>query len=277
MSVSAGAMKGGLRLAAVLALFGGAGWAVYNYTLLGEKISYAVLCAISGQREGGWENREWVKRAEAGDAAAAAYLGYRYASGRCVAQDFRRAAYYLTQAAEAGNVTAMLNLYHSYNRGEGVAYDRHKAQDWLLRAAKGGENHAQYLVGASFARGARGFAQDGEAALKWFSRSAEQGHPGAFFSLGYLRRNGKLGDGGDILIYPQATDYDAALKYLRLAAAGGNPYAMAELAEMFAAGEGVAADPDQAREWMTRALAAAENNKMADKSSLLARKRALGF
>ena len=66
---------------------------------------------------------------------AALNLGTMYYSGRVVAQDFKKAAYYYKIAADAGNYVAFCNLGYCYYYGRHQDVDYEKAYEYFLKGA----------------------------------------------------------------------------------------------------------------------------------------------
>ena len=73
--------------------------------------------------------------AEYGRAPAQTYLGYMFANGLGVPQDFVIAVYWLTLAAQQGSPAAQYLLGGLYDRGQGVKRDFVMAEIWLDLAA----------------------------------------------------------------------------------------------------------------------------------------------
>jgi TPR repeat protein len=73
--------------------------------------------------------------AERGDARAQARLGFMYATGRDVPQNYTLAAYWYRRGAEQGNATAQHLLGLAYDKGFGVPGDLVLAHMWLNLAA----------------------------------------------------------------------------------------------------------------------------------------------
>jgi hypothetical protein len=69
--------------------------------------------------------------AEAGDARAQAILGYMYAAGRGVPQNYIEAAGWYRRAGEQGHATAQYMLGLMYDKGQGVPQDYVEAYKWL--------------------------------------------------------------------------------------------------------------------------------------------------
>lgn len=92
----------------------------------------------------GWAMREvryrgalppLVASAERGDAGAQAKLGFMYATGRGVPQNYALACYWYRRAAEQGNPAGQHLLGLSYDKGFGVPTDPILAYMWLNLAA----------------------------------------------------------------------------------------------------------------------------------------------
>lgn len=73
--------------------------------------------------------------ADRGDARAQAQLGFFYATGRGVPQNYALAAYWYRRGAEQGNAAAQHLLGLVYDKGFGVPTDHILAHMWLSLAA----------------------------------------------------------------------------------------------------------------------------------------------
>src|SRR5258708_26791723 len=73
--------------------------------------------------------------AQTGDPTAQAYLGYLYAVGRGVPQDYTQAAIWYRRAAEQGHSGAQYELGLLYDKGQGVPVNVIQAEKWLILAA----------------------------------------------------------------------------------------------------------------------------------------------
>lgn len=73
--------------------------------------------------------------AERGDARAQSQLGFMYATGRSVPQNYTLAAYWYRRGAEQGNAAAQHLLGLMYDKGFGVPPDYVLAHMWLNLAA----------------------------------------------------------------------------------------------------------------------------------------------
>ena len=69
--------------------------------------------------------------ADAGDARAQAILGYMFANGRGVPQNYIEAASWYRRASEQGHATAQYMLGLMYDKGQGVPQDYVEAYKWL--------------------------------------------------------------------------------------------------------------------------------------------------
>lgn len=84
-----------------------------------------------------------IARAQRGDPAAAARLGWLFSTGRGVAQNYTEAAKWYYRAATHGNAEAQFALGMAYNKGQGVPRDYVLSYLWLnLSAAQAaGSDH----------------------------------------------------------------------------------------------------------------------------------------
>jgi TPR repeat protein len=76
-----------------------------------------------------------VAAAQSGNAAAQARLGFMYATGRGVPQNYTLACYWYRRGAEQGNAAAQHLLGLAYDKGFGVPTDYILAHMWLNLAA----------------------------------------------------------------------------------------------------------------------------------------------
>jgi uncharacterized protein len=84
-----------------------------------------------------------IARAQHGDPAAAARLGWLFSTGRGVPQNYTEAAKWFYRAATRGNAEAQFALGMAYNKGQGVPRDYVLSYLWLnLSAAQAvGSDH----------------------------------------------------------------------------------------------------------------------------------------
>jgi hypothetical protein len=147
------------------------------------------------------------KPADAGDATAQFKLGYAYASGRGVPQDYSQAVVWYGKAANQGVADAQSNLGVMYRDGQGVPQDDGQAVGWTRKAADQGFAEAQSNLGVMYDYG-QGAPQDDAQSVAWTRRAVDQGLAEAMYNLGDKYRYGQG--------VPQ--DYVEAYKWLTLAA-----------------------------------------------------------
>ena len=161
-----------------------------------------------------------IAAAQQGDAEAQTTIGFCYAKGDGVAEDYSKAFYWWSKAAAQGNVVAQNGVGLSYQYGKGVAQDYAKAVYWYQQAANQGYADAQQNLGYCYKHG-YGVTQDNAQATYWYRKAAEQGDVYAQYNLGNCYA---LGDG-----VPQ--DYAQAVYWLRKAADQGDEDAKKNLAK----------------------------------------------
>src|SRR5207244_10242865 len=91
----------------------------------------------------------------------------------------------LRQAAAAGDAFAQFEIASRFAEGKGVAQDHKRAFAWYERSATRGLAPAQFRLAAYFERGI-GVAADRERAKVWYRRAADQGYVRAMHNLGVL-------------------------------------------------------------------------------------------
>ncbi len=123
------------------------------------------------------------------------------------------------------------------------------AKSVLRPLAEAGEAEAQYLVGVMYAHG-RGYEPVCRQAARWFEKAAEQGHPAASFSLGFLLYNG-YGLDTDVCLLNASPG--RAAQWLKRAAELGMPRAQRIVGRMYATGEGLPVSADLAIYWTGKA------------------------
>ncbi len=175
------------------------------------------------------------ERAERGIAAAQNNLGFMYAEGRIVKQDYKEAFKYYKLAADQGLSPALGNLGNLYLFGRTVKQDYKEAFKYFKLAADQGEAIAQSYVGLLYLAGL-GVKQNHKEAFKYYMLAADQGYDIAQSHVGamYLK-------GTDV-----KQDYKEAFKYFKLAADQGWAIAQYELGEIYLKGTGVKQDYKEA-------------------------------
>ncbi len=182
------------------------------------------------------------KAAQQGDALAQANLGLMYVQGQGVEQDDEEAVSWYRKAAEQGDALAQTNLGLMYAQGRGVEQDYTKAVSWYKEAAEQGDALAQTNLGFMYAKG-RGVEQDDEEAVSWYRKAAEQGDALAQHNLGFSYEKG------------QGVEQDdkEAVSWYRKATEQGNALAQNGLGTMYAEGRGVEQDDKEAASWFEKA------------------------
>ncbi len=89
--------------------------------------------------------------------------------------DLAAAAPLYAKAAELGHAQAAFQLYYLYKEGRGVKKDPAQALRWLTRAAELGHPGAQAFLGDVYAGGGLGVQRDRRKALHWYRKAAAQG------------------------------------------------------------------------------------------------------
>jgi TPR repeat protein len=82
-----------------------------------------------------YDNGQGVEAADQGDADAQYNLGFRYANGEGVEQNYAKAVEYYQLAADQGHADAQSNLGAMYGNGAGVARSLPTALKWMKLAA----------------------------------------------------------------------------------------------------------------------------------------------
>lgn len=113
-----------------------------------------------------------------------ASLGYLYALGIGVEQDYYIAKNWFEKAALKGQKVAMYNLGLLYINGWGVESNDQKAFEWFEKSAFIEYPEAMYNLGVLYSFG-RGTERDLSAAFYWYKKAAETGMASAMFNLAY--------------------------------------------------------------------------------------------
>ncbi|CAN5403822.1 hypothetical protein BH23VER1_BH23VER1_21710 [soil metagenome] len=150
--------------------------------------------------------------------------------------DFDKAFFYWEQAAEAGSATAQARLGFAEWQGQGRPPSAEAARPWLENAAEAGDLDGMFYFSHFLEHGLGGVERDVGAAIQLCARAADSGQIDAMNQMGmfYLAGTG----------LPQ--DRVAASGWFRLAADSGSAHGMMNLAECYAQGGGVVANPAQA-------------------------------
>jgi TPR repeat protein len=131
------------------------------------------------------------KTAEAGNTRSAAHLGATLFFGkRGETQDTTEGLLWLDRAGDAGSTDALHLLGVIYSNGyENVRKNEARAVKYYLRAAKLGFSGSQNNLAWHYYKG-HGTKKNVAEAIFWVTRSAEQGEPFAYGSLGTIRLEG---------------------------------------------------------------------------------------
>ena len=186
--------------------------------------------------------RKVLQEADPWDVSGYVSLGWCYANGYGVPQDYREAVKWWRRAADQGNEVAQICLVWYYENVFGVPQDYRKTETKHSKVAELGDKRAQVYVGGSYAE-SKSVSQDYGGATKWWRKAVEQGDAGAQYNLGVCYANG---DG-------VAQDYGAAAKWWREAAEQGVAEAQYNLGALYSNGNGVARDFEEAEKWYRKA------------------------
>lgn len=132
------------------------------------------------------------KRAFDGIPEAQHDLATLYASGKMVAQDYKRSAYWFSKAADGGVGNAHYNLGVMFQQGLGVKQDMKKAIGWYEKAAELGHPEAMYNLGIAFIEGV-GTDRNVDRGVSFFKRAANAGVAQAAYNLGVLYESNFIG------------------------------------------------------------------------------------
>ncbi len=147
-----------------------------------------------------------------GDNKALFEIASRYADGRGVAKDPKKALEWYQKAADAGFAPAQFRVGSYYEKGIGVDQrSPQKAKEFYQLAAEQGNASAMHNLAVLYAMGATG-PSDNDSAAKWFVKAAEFGVRDSQFNLGILAAKG--------LGVPR--DLEESYKWFALAAKSGD-------------------------------------------------------
>lgn len=155
--------------------------------------------------------------AEQGDTEAQYRLADSYAKSKGVERDLEKAFGWMKKAAEQGCAKAQMCLGFYYEGGIGVRKDPAEAEKWMKRSfnavhrlAEQGDAEAQLYLATYYGSniGAGGGEKDGEMALLWNRKAAENGNEQAQKNVG-------------LLYLSKEQNTKEAVKWLRLAAENG--------------------------------------------------------
>ncbi|MEI8183787.1 MAG: tetratricopeptide repeat protein, partial [Desulfomonile sp.] len=106
---------------------------------------------------------------------ASHFLGYMYAVGDGVTEDYDESLRWHRISADQGGAWSQLCLGNMYYEGDGAAQDYAEAAKWYRLAGEQGLADAQYNLAVMYYYG-DGVKQDYAEAAKWYRLAAKQGH-----------------------------------------------------------------------------------------------------
>lgn len=190
----------------------------------------------------------YLPLATKGNRKAQHRIGFTYATGSGVPQNYAEALEWYRKAADQGYAAAENNIGSFYANGLGVTKDSAEALKWYLRASDHGSAEAESNIGAMYLTG-QGTSQDFEAALAWSQKAANHGNSEAANNIGTMYEKGQ----------GVSQDYDEAARWYRRAAEGGSTNGLRNLKTLRANGLGLKI-PEltdiEAKEAVSRATAA---------------------
>jgi len=181
----------------------------------------------------------WYRRAAAlGNLRARTNIGEIYLKGQGVPPKFEEAVLWYRLASSMGWPNAQNALADMYRKGQGVETDERAAAALYLLAAENGQREAMNSLGRSYLNG-WGVEKDRAEAHVWFNRAIDSGDR---YSPYFFARDLVAGGEG-------AEDPQKVLDLLQLSADRGFRDAYLELAQVYATGEIVPADPSASFFW----------------------------
>ena len=172
--------------------------------------------------------------------------------GRTTPDQYEAEFHSLRKSAPEGDASTQLRLgkFHYYSVGvltPNIQRDFYEAVRWFYRSAVQGHAEAQNQLGLALRFG-NGAPQDYDEAARWFTRAAEQGNRDAQFNLGRsFRYRGWRGLNDE-------NPHSAAAKWFLAAAEQGHPFAQWAIANAYAQGDGVKQSRWNAKAWYQRAI-----------------------
>jgi len=141
-----------------------------------DELTFVVWVAPTMSESERWteeQQKDYLARAEGGDANAQFWLGTGYEQGWFGKADFQEAFKWLNRAAAQGNPDAQNNLGQMYENGEGMRQDYALAANWYRKAAEhvpdfGGAGQGRNNLGMLYMQGL-GVPRDYVQAYMWFS------------------------------------------------------------------------------------------------------------
>ncbi len=192
--------------------------------------------------------------AELGDPIAAVEEADQYWDGKGThrqrtkaVRQYRRILPKLMDVAEEGDRQAQLLVGNLLATTRLSPRNFTESIKWHMPGAKAGYSVMQFLIGARNQKG-NGMAKNDAAAMEWYQKAADQGHPGAINNVGWMHGNGRAGGGEN--------GEKASEMYLK-AAQRGNDVSQNNIAMRLFDGSGIEQDKEKAFIWHKRS---AEND-----------------
>ncbi len=130
------------------------------------------------------------------------------------------------------------------------AFASQESLDEIKKSAENGDSNSQLAMGIFFSKGEMGLPQDGQKAVEWLSKSAEQKNVKAATYLGYLYGEGKL----------VKRDFEKAVKWREFAASNGSVTDKWSLGNAFLYGFMLPKDQIKALYWIGEAANGGDGN-----------------
>ncbi len=154
-------------------------------------------------------------------------------------EDARQEIGQLKARALLGDPVAQTDLGYAYENGIGVAPDGQAALYWYKKAADQGSATASFNLGTLYL-GGRHVTQDYRQAAMHFERAAKHDHATAQLELARMYRYGVLG----------GVDLERAIAYFEASASLGNAAATANLGDLYLRGIGFERDEEKGRKML---------------------------
>lgn len=182
---------------------------------------------------------EWLKEgAESGNAVRQMALGNLYFLGKHLPKDIKKALHWLELATKQDLTIAMEILSDIYLDGIEVKKDAYRGVEYLVKAGNLGAASASYKLGRELWNAQR-INFDGERAVSWFTRAADQGH---------LDAQKFMGDWFSDHRQNSPKDVRKAIQYFEMAAQQGDKEAMYRLGMYYKNGDGAEKNYQRAAE-----------------------------
>jgi TPR repeat protein len=124
--------------------------------------------------------------AERGDPVACYLAALWYRNGEGAKVDLKRSNELMGRLellAQGGDNEAQWELSCKFRWGNLISIDIAQANHWLETAAEGGHGDAQHHLAWYLETGQYGYAQDKQAAERWYQRAFQQEHPETLYTF----------------------------------------------------------------------------------------------